>query len=67
MFRPSLVVQSIPDIGTALFAHAVALELEGIVAKRKDSIYVPGARTEDRRKVRRPGAVPAERFRFARN
>jgi bifunctional non-homologous end joining protein LigD len=57
-----LIVQSIPDTGRALFAHAVALELEGIVAKRKDSIYMPGERTDVWRKVRRPGAVPAERF-----
>jgi bifunctional non-homologous end joining protein LigD len=63
--RSLLVVQSIPDTGIELFAHAVALELEGIVGKRKDSIYVPGERTDDWRKVRRPGAVPPERFRFA--
>jgi ATP-dependent DNA ligase len=43
----------------------LALELEGIVGKRKDSIYMPGERTGDWRKVRRPGAVPPERFRFA--
>jgi bifunctional non-homologous end joining protein LigD len=61
-----LVVQSIPETGKALFAHAVALELEGIVGKRKDSIYVPGERTDTWRKVRRPGAVPQERFKFHR-
>jgi bifunctional non-homologous end joining protein LigD len=59
-----LVVQSIPDTGIELFAHAVALELEGIVGKRKDSIYTPGERTDVWRKVRRPGAVPPERFKF---
>ena len=62
--RSLLVVQSIPDTGKELFAHAVALELEGIVGKRKDSVYLPGERTEFWRKVRRPGAVPPERFRF---
>jgi bifunctional non-homologous end joining protein LigD len=61
-----LVVQSIPDTGIELFAHAVALELEGIVGKRKDSVYVPGERTDNWRKVRRLGAVPPERFRFDR-
>jgi bifunctional non-homologous end joining protein LigD len=61
-----LVVQSIPETGKELFAHAVALELEGIVGKRKDSPYMPGERTDTWRKVRRPGAVPAERFRHER-
>lgn len=59
-----LFVQSIPDTGKELFAHAVALELEGIVGKRKDSAYEPGERTDVWRKVRRPGAVPPERFKF---
>jgi bifunctional non-homologous end joining protein LigD len=59
-----LVVQGIAENGVALFAHAVALQLEGIVGKRKDSVYTPGERTEAWRKVRRPGAVPPERFRF---
>ena len=61
-----LIVQSIPDTGIELFAHAVALELEGIVGKRKDSIYTPGERTDVWRKVRRPGAVSPERFKFDR-
>lgn len=64
--RSLLVVQSIPEQGIALFAQAVALELEGIVGKRKDSVYLPGERTDAWRKVRRPGAVPPERFRFDR-
>jgi bifunctional non-homologous end joining protein LigD len=59
-----LVVQSIPDTGKELFAHAVALELEGIVGKRKDSTYQPGERTDVWHKVPRPGPVPAERFRL---
>jgi ATP-dependent DNA ligase len=33
-----------------------------VVAKRDDSIYVPGARSHDRVKVKRKRAVPAERF-----
>lgn len=64
--RSLLVVQSISESGKELFAHAVALELEGIVGKRKDSLFVPRERTEDWRKVRRPGAVPPERFRHDR-
>jgi bifunctional non-homologous end joining protein LigD len=42
---------------------AVALKLEGLVAKRKDSVYVPGERTTGAwRKIKRPGAVPPKRF-----
>jgi bifunctional non-homologous end joining protein LigD len=58
-----LVVSSIPESGEELFRLAVELELEGLVAKRHGSVYVPGARSEDWRKLRRVGAVPAERFR----
>ena len=47
-----------------LFNDAVlGLHLEGVVAKHDDSIYVPGARSRDWVKVKRKGAVPAERFR----
>lgn len=46
-----------------IFNEAVlGLKLEGLVAKRTDSIYVPGIRTRDWVKVKRKGAVPAERF-----
>jgi bifunctional non-homologous end joining protein LigD len=45
-----------------LFNDAVlGLHLEGLVAKRDDSIYVPGIRSRDWVKVKRKGAVPAER------
>ena len=40
----------------------ISKELEGLVAKRKDSVYLPGSRTRDWVKVKRKGAVPAERF-----
>ena len=40
----------------------VPLQLEGLVGKRRDSLYVPGARSRDWVKVKRPGAVPAKRF-----
>ena len=50
--------------GQRLYDGAVLpLELEGLVAKRVDSLYAPGVRTSDWVKVKRPGAVPAERFR----
>lgn len=58
-----LVVGAIPETGEELFRLAVDLDLEGLVAKRHGSIHVPGARTEDWRKLRRAGAVPPERFR----
>jgi len=40
----------------------LGLKLEGLVAKRDDSIYVPGSRSRDWVKVKRKGAVPPERF-----
>jgi bifunctional non-homologous end joining protein LigD len=46
-----------------LYASALQLELEGVVAKRADSIYQPGVRSPDWFKLKRPGAVPAKRFR----
>lgn len=45
-----------------LYQKALALELEGVVAKRLDSPYVAGARSAWWLKVKRPGAVPPERF-----
>jgi bifunctional non-homologous end joining protein LigD len=58
-----LVMDAIPVNCIELFAMAVELKLEGLVAKRADSIYRPGERTRDWRKIKRPGAVPPERFR----
>ncbi|MDR6539733.1 hypothetical protein [Variovorax soli] len=47
-----------------LFDEAVVpLKLEGLVAKRLTSTYLPGVRSRDWVKVKRKGAVPAERFR----
>lgn len=47
-----------------LFKEAVIpLKLEGLVAKRVDSVYQPGVRSSDWVKVKRKGAIPAERFR----
>jgi bifunctional non-homologous end joining protein LigD len=46
-----------------LFNVAVQqLKLEGLVAKRAESFYLPGTRTPDWVKVKRKGAVPAGRF-----
>lgn len=64
--RPSLLyVGHVEGEGEWLYQQALALRLEGIVAKRKGSTYQPGARSRDWLKIKRPGAVPAERFRRA--
>jgi bifunctional non-homologous end joining protein LigD len=46
-----------------MYRAALELQLEGIVAKRLTAPYQPGVRSPDWRKIKRPGAVPAERFR----
>lgn len=51
------------DDGDWLYRQALALKLEGIVAKRAGSLYADGRRSHDWVKVKRPGAVPPERFR----
>ncbi|GAA0808878.1 hypothetical protein GCM10009078_50640 [Cupriavidus gilardii] len=51
------------DDGDWLYQQALALKLEGIVAKRAGSPYAAGKRSSDWVKVKRPGAIPAERFR----
>jgi len=50
--------------GEWLYQQALALELEGIVAKNLESTYQPGVRSWDWLKIKRPGAVPPERFHF---
>lgn len=57
-----VVVSAIPEQGD-LYRAAVGLELEGLVAKKAGSIYRPGERTANWRKIKRSGAVPPERFR----
>jgi bifunctional non-homologous end joining protein LigD len=57
-----LVVDQIPAEGEALYGYVLSLKLEGLVAKRMDSKYRPGVRSLDWLKIKRPGAVPAERF-----
>lgn len=51
--------------GDWLYQRALDLQLEGIVGKRLDSIYTPGLRSTDWLKIKRPGAVPPERFKYA--
>ena len=57
-----LVVGAIDTQGEALYSQALALKLERIVAKRKDSTYTPGVRTTSWLKIKRPGGTPAQRF-----
>jgi len=61
---PSIMYVGHFESGAAqLFKDAVVpLKLEGLVAKRADSVYRPGARSSDWVKVKRKGAIPAERF-----
>jgi bifunctional non-homologous end joining protein LigD len=57
-----LMVEAIPDAGIELYAMARELKLAGLVAKKGDSIYLPGERTTAWKKIKVPGAVPPERF-----
>lgn len=62
--RPAvLYVSHFEDRGAELYVQACALQLEGIVCKRLGSAYASGQRNGDWLKIKRPGAVPAERFR----
>lgn len=59
-----LFVDGLVGQGTAFYAHAVQWMLEGVVAKRLANSYHSGEpRTGDWLKIKRPGAVPPERFR----
>jgi len=57
-----LFVQSVED-GAWLYRQALELELEGIVGKRAGNAYRCGNRSPDWVKIKRPGAVPPQRFR----
>ena len=57
-------MRHIEERGEGLYEKAVALEREGIVGRRLDSLYTPGARSTAWVKIKRPGAVPPERFKF---
>lgn len=64
--QPSLlVVQHFPGDGPWLYERACMLELEGIVCKRLDSAYQSGERSDAWVKIKRPGAVPAARFKYS--
>lgn len=58
-----LVVEAIPQRGLDLYSLAEKLKLEGLTAKLADSLYLPGVRSDAWRKLKRPGAIPPERFR----
>lgn len=57
-----MLCQDMPGQVRWLYQQALALELEGVVAKRLDSLYLSGERSSAWLKVKRPGAVPPERF-----
>ena len=61
-----LLVGTLDTEGKWLYQQALALRLEGIVGKRLDSLYFPGIGSPDWLTIKRPGAVPAERFRSRR-
>ncbi|MBT2299303.1 hypothetical protein J7E70_02395 [Variovorax paradoxus] len=50
------------DIHSIVRDAVVPFELEGLVAKRKNSVYQPGIRSSDWVKVKRRNAIPAQRF-----
>lgn len=49
--RPPLVLTDVADDGLALFEVVTRHDLEGIVSKRMASVYRPGRRSEDWRKL----------------
>ncbi|MBZ0269992.1 DNA ligase, partial [bacterium] len=51
--------QGIVGEGIATFEHACAQELEGVVAKRRNSVYRPGMRTDSWLKIKRTQHVAA--------
>ena len=48
-------VEYVEECGKKLFGTAVAANLEGIVAKRKSSVYLPGKRSKDWYKIKNAG------------
>jgi bifunctional non-homologous end joining protein LigD len=58
----SRAVDQVTEHGEAMYQAALQLNLEGIMAKRLTAPYRPGVRSRDWLKIKRPGAVPAERF-----
>jgi len=62
LFVQHVASSDVPHPISWLYEQALAHQLEGIVGKREDSIYEPGVRSKSWFKLKRPGAVPAERF-----
>lgn len=59
----TLYVQHVEaEQGAWLYEQALALELEGLVAKQRGAVYLPSERTPDWVKRKRPGAIPPSRF-----
>ncbi|MGA7096921.1 MAG: non-homologous end-joining DNA ligase [Acidimicrobiia bacterium] len=48
---PAIVPEATPTTGVSLFEAAKEAGLEGVVAKRVESLYVPGKRSPDWRKI----------------
>jgi bifunctional non-homologous end joining protein LigD len=48
---PPFVLTDVSDDGPALFAAVESLDLEGVVSKRRGSLYRPGVRSDDWRKT----------------
>jgi bifunctional non-homologous end joining protein LigD len=61
-----LPVKAIETEGEWLYEQAVALKLEGVVGKLAASPYVPGVRTRNWVKVKRPGHILPQRFKRGR-
>jgi bifunctional non-homologous end joining protein LigD len=57
--HPVTVTPAVPGRGTSLWGTVAERGLEGIVAKRRDSPYRPGARSADWRKIARVSTVRA--------
>lgn len=54
-------VQSFPgEQGPDLWQGVLAMELEGVVAKRRSSLYRPGIRTQDWLKIKKKGRILAQ-------
>lgn len=62
-----LVVDVVRGHGAELWQYVLKLGLEGLVEKKLTSTYQPGVRSDDWLKIKRPGAVPPQRFKRSRD
>jgi len=60
-----LNVSYVEGAGEQMYQSALTIELEEIVAKELEARYKPSVRSESWLKIKRPGAVPAKRFKYA--